>query len=60
MAALQAMSAPTARVLRDSEPRTIPASDVVPGDILLLEEGDTFPADGRVIAAIALRVERQR
>jgi Ca2+-transporting ATPase len=57
VAALQAMSAPTARVLRDTEPRTIPANDVVPGDILLLEEGDTCPADGRVIETIALRID---
>ena len=55
VAALQAMSAPTARVLRDGEQQAIPASDVVPGDILLLEEGDTLPADGRMIEAIALR-----
>lgn len=56
IAALQAMSAPTARVLRDAEPRKIPAVEVVPGDILLIEEGDTFPADGRLIQAVALRV----
>ena len=57
VAALQAMSAPTARVLRDGEQQAIPASDVVPGDILLLEEGDTLPADGRMIEAIALRAD---
>ncbi|TAH51021.1 MAG: cation-translocating P-type ATPase [Chloroflexota bacterium] len=56
VAALQAMSAPTARVLRDGEPQSIPARDLVSGDILLLEEGDTIPADGRVIESILLRV----
>jgi Ca2+-transporting ATPase len=56
VAALQAMAAPTARVLRDGTPQTIPARDVVPGDILLLEEGDTLPADARVLESIALRV----
>lgn len=56
VAALQAMSAPTARVIRDGEQKTIPAKQVVPGDLLLIEEGDTLPADARVIESIALRV----
>jgi Ca2+-transporting ATPase len=56
LAALEAMSAPTARVLRDGELRTIPAPELVPGDLLLLEEGDTLPADARVLESIALRV----
>ncbi len=53
---LKALSAPTARVLREREPCQIPASEVVPGDILLIEEGDTLPADARVIESIALRI----
>ena len=56
VAALQAMSAPTARVLRDERVQDVPAADLVPGDVLLLEEGDTIPADARVLEAIALRV----
>jgi Ca2+-transporting ATPase len=56
VAALQAMSAPTARVLRDAEQRVIPARDLVPGDIILVEEGDTLPADGRILQSISLRV----
>jgi P-type Ca2+ transporter type 2C len=56
VAALQAMSAPTARVLRDGEQQRIPTAQVVPGDILLIEEGDTLPADARVLEAFALRV----
>lgn len=55
VAALQAMSAPTARVLRDGAAQTIHANEVVPGDILLIEEGDTLPADARVLESIALR-----
>jgi P-type Ca2+ transporter type 2C len=55
LAALEAMSAPAARVLREDTPRTIPAAEVVPGDVLLVEEGDTIPADARVIESIALR-----
>ena len=56
VAALQAMSAPTARVWRDGAIHTIHANEVVPGDILLMEEGDTLPADARVLESIALRV----
>ena len=56
VAALKALSAPTARVLRDGEPCQIPAREVVPGDILLIEEGDTIPADARVLESVALRV----
>ncbi len=55
LAALEAMSAPAARVLRDGEACTIPAAELVPGDLLLLEEGDTVPADARVLESIALR-----
>jgi Ca2+-transporting ATPase len=54
--ALRAMSAPTARVLRDDRIQQVPTADLVPGDILALEEGDTVPADARVLEAIALRI----
>ena len=56
VATLRAMSAPTARVLRDGRQQVVPAAQVVPGDILLIEEGDTLAADGRVIESIAMRV----
>ncbi|MEI7772023.1 MAG: cation-translocating P-type ATPase, partial [Chloroflexales bacterium] len=56
VAALRAMSSPNARVLRDGAQQMIPTAEVVPGDILLIEEGDTLPADGRVIESIAMRV----
>jgi magnesium-transporting ATPase (P-type) len=56
VAALQAMSSPTSRVLRDGQQQQIPTREVVPGDILLIEEGDTLPADGRMIESIAMRV----
>jgi Ca2+-transporting ATPase len=54
VAALRDMSAARARVLRDGQRQDIPASELVPGDILLLEEGDTVPADGRLLQATAL------
>lgn len=56
VAALQNMAAPTTSVLREGQQHTIPTTDVVPGDILLIEEGDTIPADARVVESIELRV----
>jgi Ca2+-transporting ATPase len=55
VAALRAMSAADATVIRDGERRSVPATDVVPGDIVLIEEGDTIPADARVIESTALQ-----
>ena len=43
VAALRALAAPSASVIRDNERQRIPAAELVPGDIILLEEGDTFP-----------------
>ncbi len=56
VAALQKISAPTASVIRDGEQRRIPARDVVPGDLLVLAEGDTVPADARLLAVASLHV----
>lgn len=55
-AALQAMSSPHARLLRGGQQQQVPAAEVAPGDIMLIEEGDTLPADGRVLESIALRI----
>jgi len=54
--ALRAMTAPHARVRRDGRVQEIPASEVVPGDLLLLEAGDVVAADARLIEAHALTV----
>ena len=56
VAALQAMSAATAVVVRDGTPRSVAAAEVVPGDVLVLAEGDTVCADGRLLDAAALAV----
>ncbi len=56
VAALKRMTAPTATVIREGQRQKILASEVVPGDILLIEEGDAIAADGRVIEAIGLQV----
>ena len=55
VAALRAMSAADAAVIRNGERRSIPASDIVPGDIILIEEGDTIAADGRLVESAALQ-----
>jgi Ca2+-transporting ATPase len=55
LAALRAMAAATAKVVRDGERRSVPAAELVPGDLILIEEGDTIPADARVIRANALQ-----
>jgi P-type Ca2+ transporter type 2C len=55
VAALRAMSAPDATVIREGERRSVPASQIVPGDIILIEEGDTIPADGRLLESAALQ-----
>lgn len=57
LAALSAMQVPMVRVRRDNEVRQISAEELVPGDIVLLEEGDRVPADGRLIGSINLRIE---
>lgn len=54
--ALQELSAPVATVIRDGVERDIPAEQLVPGDLVLLEAGDRVPADGRLIEAAALRM----
>ncbi len=55
--ALRQLAAPTATVLRSGEEQTVPARDLVPGDVILLRAGDKIPADGRVIESINLQVE---
>ncbi len=55
--ALLALSAPTAQVLREGVPATIPAQEVTVGDILLLEAGCRVAADGVVLESIGLSAE---
>ncbi|MBE6737571.1 MAG: calcium-translocating P-type ATPase, PMCA-type [Ruminococcaceae bacterium] len=55
--ALNNMSAPHARVLRDGEEKIIDASDLVPGDIIFLEAGDFVPADARLLKSTSLKSE---
>jgi len=57
LAALKQMLAPVARVRRDGRMEEIPAAQLVPGDIVLLEAGDRVPADGRLIAAHSVEID---
>lgn len=53
---LRELSAPGAKVLRDGRKMEIPAKEIVPGDVLLLEAGDMAAADGRIIENYSLQV----
>jgi Ca2+-transporting ATPase len=55
MEALKKLTAPKARVLRDGKETIIPAKELVPGDILVLEEGDHIPADARLMEVVELK-----
>ncbi|GAK38769.1 cation-translocating P-type ATPase [Paenibacillus urinalis] len=54
--ALRNLSAPEAKVIRAGARVTIPARELVPGDIVILEAGDYVPADGRIIESGSLKV----
>ncbi len=55
--ALKNMTAPTARVLREGEESVVPASELVPGDIVYLEDGCIVPADIRIIQDSNMKVQ---
>lgn len=55
MEALKRLAAPKARVIRDGRETIIPAKEVVPGDVLALEEGDHVAADARLLDIVELK-----
>ena len=55
--ALQTMTAATCKVIRDGKQISLPSSELVPGDIVVLEAGDAVPADGRIIENASLKIE---
>ena len=57
LAALKKLAAPEAKVVRDGHQITMPARDLVPGDLVLLETGNYIPADLRLTESINLRIE---
>ncbi|ODV76858.1 P-type ATPase [Suhomyces tanzawaensis NRRL Y-17324] len=57
MGSLRSLSSPTARVIRNGDDNTIPAEEVVPGDIVTVAVGDTLPADLRLIDSMNLETD---
>ncbi|KAG7096419.1 hypothetical protein E1B28_003858 [Marasmius oreades] len=57
MDALRSLSSPTANVIRDGEPVSVPARNVVPGDIVNIKMGDVVPADLRLISVLNLEID---
>ena len=55
--ALQTMTAATCKVLRDGKQRTLHSDELVPGDVVILEAGDSVPADGRLLESASLKIE---
>ena len=55
--ALQEMSAATSKVLRDGKITSIRSEELVVGDVVILEAGDSVPADGRIIECASMKVE---
>jgi Ca2+-transporting ATPase len=57
LAALKKMASPEAQVLRDGHRVSVPARELVPGDIVFLETGNFVPADARLLEAVNLKIE---
>lgn len=57
LAALQKLSSPMAKVIRDGTLQSVPASELVPGDRIELEAGDNIPADARVLSGFGVRIQ---
>lgn len=57
MDALQSLSAPHARVIRNGTENVIDAAGLVPGDVIRLEAGDYVPADARLLKSVSLKCE---
>ena len=55
--ALQEMSAATSKVLRDGKITNVKSEELVVGDVVILEAGDSVPADGRIIECASMKVE---
>jgi Ca2+-transporting ATPase len=55
--ALKKLTTPKARVMREGKEVQVPARELIPGDILLLEAGDRIPADGRLLEIVDLSID---
>ncbi len=57
IAALRELAAPTALVRRGGKDVRLPSAELVPGDLVILNEGERIPADGKLVRAVHLRVD---
>ncbi len=57
MEALKSLAAPSARVIRDEQVVSIPAEEIVPGDVLVIESGDRIAADAAILESSSLHVD---
>ena len=57
LAALKKLAAPNAQVVRDGHLVTVPARELVPGDLVVLETGNYVPADVRLVESVNVRIE---
>jgi Ca2+-transporting ATPase len=57
LAALKKLAAPDAQVMREGRRLSVPAYELVPGDLVFLESGNFVPADIRLLEAVNLRIE---
>ena len=55
--ALQSMTQPSCKVIRNGVNCSVPSTSLVPGDIVVLEAGDSVPADGRLLTSNSLKLE---
>ncbi|NMB44342.1 MAG: calcium-translocating P-type ATPase, PMCA-type [Clostridiales bacterium] len=55
--ALQKMTAATTKVIRDGKQQEVKSEDLVVGDIIVLEAGDSIPADARILTSASMKVE---
>ncbi|MBI5885264.1 MAG: cation-translocating P-type ATPase [Deltaproteobacteria bacterium] len=55
--ALKKLAAPSAKVVRNGAAHTLPAFELVPGDVIIVEAGDSIPADCRIISSQSLRMD---
>lgn len=57
LALLRRMASPISKVVREGKLQSLPSREIVPGDLVVLEAGDIFPADGRVVRSLELAVD---
>ena len=57
LAALQEMAAATSKVVRDGKVVSVPSAELVVGDIVILEAGDSVPADCRILESASMKIE---